>query len=77
MNLNHIQQLVVKHAGKGQGVWSFLRVRSNDEERGIILLREELQVGMIFKGVDLVLLCKVDGVGLLEHVLWDDKIEAE
>lgn len=48
---------------------TLLRVRANEEERGVVLGRPELEGGRVLEGTNSVGLGKCDGVGLLELVL--------
>lgn len=47
---------------------ALLGVRAEDEERGVVFLREEFEAAGVFEGVDGVFLGEADGEGALEGV---------
>lgn len=47
---------------------AFLAVRAEDEERGVVFLREEFEAAGVFEGMDGVLLGEADGEGPFERV---------
>lgn len=47
---------------------SLFRVRGEDEERGVVFLREEFETAGVFEGVDGVFLGEADGEGPFERL---------
>ena len=68
VQLYHIEDLVVKGTGDGDGVSALLAVAAKDEQTGVVLLGEELKRRGIFEGVDGVLLVELDAERALERV---------
>lgn len=55
-------------------MWAFLAVRAEDEERGVVFLREEFEAAGVFEGMDGVLLGEADGEGPFERVKVGDEM---
>lgn len=66
VQLEHVEELVIERTGQREAVGSLLGVKRQDEERGIVLEREELERGGIVEGVDVVLLGETLDKGSLE-----------
>jgi hypothetical protein len=66
VELEHVEELVVKGADEGEAVRALLGVQRQGEERGVVLQGEELERGGIVEGVDVVLLGEALDEGALE-----------
>jgi len=64
VELEHVEQLVVKGARKGDGARTLLAAAGEQDETAVVLLGEEGEGASIFKGVDGVLLVEALGVRL-------------
>lgn len=49
-------------------MWAFFAVRAEDEERGVVFLREEFEAAGVFERMNGVLLCEADRKGAFERV---------
>lgn len=68
VELEHVEHLVAEGAGEGDCVGALLGGGAEDEDGGVVLLREELERGGVLEGVDGVLLRELLGEGLAEGV---------
>lgn len=48
----HVQKLMIKHACKGQVVWSLFIVGAHHDERSVVLLTPKLERRRIFEGMN-------------------------